>query len=56
MLSRYFLSSFSKVENGSAARLLLIERVKEYIGKEELELPRIERFWLYIRGQGCSIR
>ena len=43
MLSRYFLSSFSKVENGSAARLLLIERVKEYIEKEDLE-PRIERF------------
>ena len=55
MLSRYFLSSFSNVENGNAARLLLIERVKEYMGKEDIE-PRIERFVLYIRGQGCSTR
>ena len=59
MLSRYFLSSFSNVENGKAARLLLIERVEEYIGKEdiepEMETP-LERFVLYIRGQGCSIR
>jgi len=39
---RYFLSSFSNVENGKAARLLLIQRVKEYIGKEDIE-PRVER-------------
>ena len=55
MLSRYFLSSFSNVENGKAARLLLIQRVKEYIGKEDIE-PRVERFVLYIREQGFSIR
>ena len=55
MLSSYFLSSFSNVENGKAARLLLIQRVKEYIGKEDIE-ARVERFVLYIREQGFSIR
>ena len=51
LVSRYFLGSFSKAENGSAARLLLIERVKEYIESENLE-PTVERrFGLYISGR-----
>ena len=47
MLSRYFLSSFSNVENGKAARLLLIQRVKEHIAEMDID-PRMERFVLYI--------
>ena len=50
LLSRYFLSSFSNVENGNAARLLLIERVKEYIAREGLEERVERRFGLYVRG------
>ena len=42
LFSRYFLSSFSKEENRVAARLLLIERVNEYIQKANLD-PVVEK-------------
>ena len=55
MLSRYFLSSFSNVENGKAARLFLIQRVKEHIREMDIE-PTTERFVHFNSRQGCSIR
>ena len=35
--SRYFLSSFSKVENGEKARILLIEKLRAAVASSEEE-------------------
>ena len=45
--SRYFLSSFSKEENRVAARLLLIQRIKECMQEANLD-PVVENRFLTV--------